>query len=213
MADQGLTEFCTITFKDSATPPTTWAEITSELQEVAGVSGLYFGSKTESPATWVLVIQWTSGAAFKAFTHSEGFKPWFAKYQSVVEKDSMHQVPLGPKAGVALGAPCTEIFTAFGIESTFPENMGSFVKAMDAASPEGYHGIGWGIVEEEIAAPTGKKGPAALMAVGWDSEDAHMRVKGSPGNRKYSRSGIRRSWRCLTSLFSDYGEHTSLASG
>ena len=185
MADLELTEFATLIFHDpTAARATPWTEVTSELKAVPGVNAVYFGYKIESPETWVLVIQWTGEDAFKSYVASEAFKPWYAKYKALVHTESIHQVPLGSGARAALGAPCTEVFTAFGTGAGFSENMGNFVKGMDAASPAGYHGTGWGEVVQDIETPGGKKAPAALMALGWDSMDVHLKVKSAPGNRE-----------------------------
>lgn len=99
-----------------------------------------------------------------------------------------------PSRGSALEAPCTEVFTAFGAEERFRENVGRFVEAVERMPPEGYLGAWFGESVEEEEEGEGEKGVreggekeeggqgrVVRMLLGWTSREAHLAAKGVPG--------------------------------
>jgi hypothetical protein len=87
----------------------------------------------------------------------------------------------------ALRAPCTEVFTAFGVEEGFAENVARFVGAVGGERPEGFEGAGWvgegvgvGVAGEEV---DGEK--VVRMVIGWTSREAHLEAKGRPGGEYF----------------------------
>lgn len=72
-----------------------------------------------------------------------------------------------------LTAPCTEIFTAFGMEQGFDDNVARFVGAVDADKPKGYYGSAFG---KEMG-----EGGAFRALLGWKSVEAHTEAKGIAG--------------------------------
>jgi hypothetical protein len=127
------------------------------------------------------VIHWSSRADFDAFVGSAAYIPWLREYRSLVESESTHQVCLGPNPLRALGAPCTEVVTAFGVEPQFIENCRGFAEKVDGGRVDGYHGYGCGEVLAEIAKGDEEKAPAAMLIIGWDSKEAHVAAKSRPG--------------------------------
>jgi hypothetical protein len=82
-----------------------------------------------------------------------------------------------------LRAPCTEVFTAFGVEEGFAENVRRFVGAVDGQPPEGYRGAAFG---EGVGLEDGNENgdgeeKAVRMVIGWTSREAHLEAKGKPG--------------------------------
>ena len=98
--------------------------------------------------------------------------------------DSVASHTLNADATAVLEAPTTEIFTGYGAETGFAENVKDFSEKVDAEKPEGYLGAVHGEVLEEISqAPDGPKGKAVKLVIGWTSKDAHIEAKGKPGGR------------------------------
>jgi hypothetical protein len=91
----------------------------------------------------------------------------------------------------ALGAPCTEVFTAYGVEEGFAEgNVGRFVSAVGARPPEGFRGVAFG---DSVSVPGGDgddgdgegEERAVRMVIGWVSREAHLEAKGAAGGGEY----------------------------
>lgn len=97
---------------------------------------------------------------------------------------------LSPDDGVAaaLSAPTTEVFTGFGVEAGFDSSVREFAARVVAEGPAGFRGCAAGPSVEDIGKGDGEKGPAVMLAIGWDSKEAHMEAKGNPGGEYYPRS-------------------------
>jgi hypothetical protein len=83
----------------------------------------------------------------------------------------------GPEWARLLAAPCTEVFTAFGVEEGFGEGAERFMRAVGANPPEGYYGAAFG---EGVGDGEGGE-KASRMVLGWVSREAHFEAKGKPG--------------------------------
>lgn len=98
--------------------------------------------------------------------------------------DSVTSHTLNADATAVLEAPTTEIFTGYGAEPGFADNVKDFTDKVDADNPEGYLGAVHADVLEEISQePDGPKGKAVKLVIGWTSRDAHFEAKGKPGGK------------------------------
>ncbi|GJC80039.1 hypothetical protein ColLi_02877 [Colletotrichum liriopes] len=197
-----VTEFIILTLKNHATspsePPAAWSDVTGTLKSVAGVNAVYTGTQLEDPSKTVLIVEWASPAAFSDFAASESYTPWFASLKAV----SAHSSPDSP--GVApplfykvpftadsdppavLGAPCTEVFVAYGVDDSFVGRTAEFAKGLTEGrgSVEGFHGHAYGEISTPLAVEgsgDGEKGPAVTLLLGWDSKQAHLDAKAKTG--------------------------------
>ncbi|GKT83425.1 LOW QUALITY PROTEIN: AMB domain protein [Colletotrichum tofieldiae] len=178
--------------------PAAWSDVTGTLKSVAGVNAVYTGTQLEDPSKTVLIVEWASPAAFSDFAASESYTPWFASLKAV----SAHSSPDSP--GVApplfykvpftadsdppavLGAPCTEVFVAYGVDDSFVGRTAEFAKGLTEGrvSVEGFHGHAYGEISTLLAVEgsgDGEKGPAVTLLLGWDSKQAHLDAKAKAG--------------------------------
>ncbi|KAF6798838.1 hypothetical protein CSOJ01_12601 [Colletotrichum sojae] len=181
-----ITEFIIITLRNpSPEPPAAWADVTSTLKSVPGVTALYSGRQIEDPSKAVLVVTWASPAAFSAFAASESYTPWFASLKAVAAKDPtpvFYKVPFASDPAAALGAPCTEVFVAYGVDADFAGKTAEFAAGLSTGPVAGYHGNAYGEITTPLAVgDDGEKGPAVTLLLGWDSKEAHLDAKGKPG--------------------------------
>jgi hypothetical protein len=132
-----------------------------------------------------LDIEWTSVAAARAYQSSK-------LASSLGAHETLAFVTSSPQVWhLVLGAPCTEVFTAFGVEEGFAENVGRFVGAVDGDAPEGYRGAAFGEsvdLEEDGNGDGGEK--AVRMVIGWTSREAHLEAKGKPGGEFTSAPSV-----------------------
>ncbi|TQN72528.1 hypothetical protein CSHISOI_02949 [Colletotrichum shisoi] len=197
-----ITEFIILTLKNHATspsqPPAAWSDVTDTLKSVPGVDAVYTGTQIEDPSKTVLVVQWASPDAFSAFAASESYMPWFASLKAVSARASpdspgtapplFYKVPFTADSDPAavLGAPCTEVFVAYGVDDSFAGRTADFVKGLadGRASVEGFHGHAYGEISTPLAlegSGDGERGPAVTLLLGWDSKQAHLEAKARPG--------------------------------
>jgi hypothetical protein len=65
------------------------------------------------------------------------------------------------------------------------QNVAKFAKVIDEGRPEGYHGVAYGAVMEEIVRPAeqGKAGVrpgrACVILIGWETVELHMEFRES----------------------------------
>lgn len=81
----------------------------------------------------------------------------------------------------ALRAPCTEVFTAFGAEEGFAENVARFVAAVGDERPEGFEGASWFGEDVDLVEVDGDGEKVVRMVIGWASREAHLEAKARPG--------------------------------
>ncbi|KAH0434608.1 hypothetical protein CcaCcLH18_05219 [Colletotrichum camelliae] len=192
-----VTEFILLSFKHpSSSPSAAWADVTSSLKSVPGVTSLFTGPQLEDPSRHLLVINWASPEAFSAFASSESYTPWFASLKAITATDPapvFYKAPLVSVSGAgddddqqgqekALRAPCTEVFVAYGVEPDFIGKTAAFAGGLSAAEIAGFHGHAYGEVSTPLAfGAEGEKGPAVTLLLGWDSKEAHLEAKGKAG--------------------------------
>ena len=102
--------------------------------------------------------------------------------------DSVATHILDADATAVLKAPTTEVFTGYGAEPGFAENVKSFAEKVDAEKPEGYLGAVHGEVLGDISkGPDEPKGKAVKLLIGWTSKEAHVEAKSKPGGESSCR--------------------------
>ncbi len=76
-----------------------------------------------------------------------------------------------------LGVPTTEVFSAWGIEEGFYENVKTFVAKVDGEKPKGYFGavLGKGVEDGDVL----------RGLLGWESVAAHGAAKAQEGGGKF----------------------------
>ncbi|KAK4044536.1 hypothetical protein C8A01DRAFT_42716 [Parachaetomium inaequale] len=159
------------------------AAVLNEFKKQEGFQRALFGVKMEDPETGVLCTEWSSAEAATSYRSSQlgtslGAKETLAFAAAAGEQQQQQQQQQGWRA--ALGAPCTEVFTAFGVEDGFAEgNVGRFVSAVGARPPEGFEGLAFG--ESVQGDDGGGEERAVRMVIGWVSREAHLEAKGAPG--------------------------------
>lgn len=184
-----ITEFIVVTLRNpSPEPPAAWADVTATLKSAPGVTALYSGRQVEDPSKAVLVVEWASPDAFSAFAASESYTPWFASLKAVAARDPapvLYKAALSAsEPAAALGAPCTEVFVAYGVEPGFAAKTAEFAAGLSRDAVAGYHGNAYGEITTPLAVgPDGEKGPAVTLLLGWDSKEAHLDAKGKPGRK------------------------------
>ncbi|KAK4195174.1 hypothetical protein QBC40DRAFT_316912 [Triangularia verruculosa] len=141
-------------------------DVVTKLKSQSGFQQGFLGSKLEDPETWVLASEWSSASTAREY---------IASVQDLEAKEiSAFSLDTG-----VLKAPCTEVFTAFGTEEGFEEQVGRFVTAVDENKPEGYKGADYG---GEVKVVDGEEGEKSVrMVIGWVSKEAHVEAKGKPG--------------------------------
>jgi len=186
---QAVAEFRFLSFKDGGSPSSEgWASVTAELAAATGVVGVYFGPVAEptAPGSHVLAVHWAGYDQASAFDSDLARVAWRALFAGLVDTPRRAYAVLGEKTANVLSAPTTELFTAFGVEDGFLENVRVFSANVDAAALEGYHGSAVGEVVEAIAQDHGgEPGEAVMLVIGWDSVDKHLEEKAKPGNRMF----------------------------
>ena len=113
---------------------------------------------------------------------SEGYKPFLESFKTIIGGPiSLIHVDFNSEDGVkrALSAPVTEIATFYfdgGPRSDAVETVEKFVKAWEAEIGEGKVRYAYGITHEEIE-KDGVKGKGAILLVGWESREEHMKFR------------------------------------
>lgn len=90
-----------------------------------------------------------------------------------------YEFPSTGKLTSAFSAPVTELATFYlpSKTSSFQSNLENFAEVISSSNVSGFLGVasGWSIEDvEHEGFGTGKKGKAVLLAIGWESIDAHM---------------------------------------
>ncbi|PKS10577.1 hypothetical protein jhhlp_002331 [Lomentospora prolificans] len=158
----------------------TWSASLVPLKQNPSVKTVYWGKVIEDPEKIIVAINWSSREALEAFSSSDAL----AGLAGVATGGSVTAAHLSLEgtSEKALGAPCTEVVTAYGVEPAFISQCHDFISKVDTGKLEGYHGYGLGEVQQDIARDgKGDKGPAVILIIGWDSKEAHLEAKAKPG--------------------------------
>ena len=145
----------TVTFETVALD-SAWQAKVDRLKSSPGVGRVFFGPVVEDPSKGVVSAVWSSAPPAEATTGDDVLTFEFP----------------GP-VEAAFEAPTTEIFTAFGAESSFYGNLKLFAAKIDEEPPKtGY-----------FANAVGKNqgGDVLRLLIGWSSVQAHLDAKATPG--------------------------------
>ncbi|KAK4128205.1 hypothetical protein N657DRAFT_638629 [Parathielavia appendiculata] len=154
------------------------AAVLEELKQQSGFQRAFFGVKMEEPETGILCTEWSSVA--------KAARGLYCSSSLGAHETLAFAVPQAWSS--VLSGPCTEVFTAFGAEDGFVENVRRFVGAVDDNPPEGYRGaaVGEGVgLTDGDGNGNGNRGgeneKLVRMVIGWTSREAHLEAKGQPG--------------------------------
>lgn len=127
-------------------------------------------------------LDWDSLDAHKTFMTQAHYQPFLNRFLTIAGgAPSIAHADLKPDGAVskALAAPVTEIAT-FYFDSAPPsdalENAQKFGKMLEDEKTEGFLGGAVGLTYEEIERE-GVKGKGMVIAIGWESVDAHMKFR------------------------------------
>ncbi|KAI9760799.1 MAG: hypothetical protein M4579_001429 [Chaenotheca gracillima] len=209
------------TFEDPSTPTgQIWhEEFLAVLQRQPGYQRLYYGRQIESPNEVLLMIDWDSLDAHKAFMSSTDYDPFVKHLLSILDGDpQLHHAKLSPFPPTRTlsnsSNPVTEVVTFHFPASFSDSDAQDFDKAwaqtlkafQDNAGPglTGSGVSGWIVEELEIPnkTPT-EKGKAFQLAFGWESVDAHMKFRETQAfkdNIERVREKVAGAWSCHASL-------------
>ncbi|KAK4154623.1 hypothetical protein C8A00DRAFT_42624 [Chaetomidium leptoderma] len=170
-----------------------------ELKQQAGFQRAFFGVKMEDPETGILCTEWSSTATALSGYRDSGLVPSSSSSSSSPSPSlggggakemlvfaAAAAAETAAEAGQhggheqggwrsVLGAPCTEVFTAYGVEEGFVGNVGRFVSCVDADPPEGYRGAA------VFGDGNGDGEKVVRMVIGWASREAHLVAKEGSG--------------------------------
>ncbi|AEO54144.1 hypothetical protein MYCTH_2296361 [Thermothelomyces thermophilus ATCC 42464] len=142
------------------------------IAEVDGYRSTLVGRKLEDPGTFVLYTEWNTTEAALNYVNKKLFPDADKTFVFAISQSQLQ------RWSDAVRSPTTEIFTAFGTEDGFTDNLGTFLNALDKDRPEGFHGGAFG-----TGVPLEGEGDDKLAraALGWESRDAHAKAKENPG--------------------------------
>ncbi|UNI21033.1 hypothetical protein JDV02_007063 [Purpureocillium takamizusanense] len=188
MENQEFVQIATLTFRpallrpdDPSSPPAAFYDVSAQVQAVPGAKAVYLGQQMERPDHWTWAVRWASDAALDAFLASPTFTGWLADFRALADSYVFTRALLrGGDVAAALGAPCTEVFTAYGASPDWLDaRMKPFAAAVSAAHLQGYHGSAYG--QFDLLAQAGVEAPAGItisFILGWDSKAAHLSHRG-----------------------------------
>lgn len=177
MDSQEHVEITTLTFKSHNPPDLT--SIANHLKAVPGVKSLLFGQQIEHPSNCTLITLWSSPSAQRDFTTSEAYTSYSSHLRDIVEGHSSIKINMIGNLQAALSAPCTEFFSAYGVDIDFCEKgMKPFAEGVDKGGVPNYHGSAYGEFENSNPLRDHPSGPSVAIVLGWDSKEAHLAQRG-----------------------------------
>lgn len=138
-----------------------------------------------SPMLNVQRTDWDSYEAHKTFTKTPVYKPFEKHLTTILDGTVIMRHanfdPHPPSAALSANSPVTEVLTAYftSKDDSFDEKAKKFVGILQEKA-EGFKGASGGWVMEDVEHEKigeGKKGKAFVAVLGWESVDAHMRVR------------------------------------
>ncbi|KAL2158529.1 hypothetical protein VTH06DRAFT_4296 [Thermothelomyces fergusii] len=167
MAEAIATVFQTFQGREQLDP-----ENAKSIAEVDGYRATLVGRKLEDPGTLVVYTEWNTTEAALNYVNKKLLPDADKSFVFTVSQGQLQHW------SDAVRSPTTEIFTAFGTEDGFTDNLETFLNAMDKDRPEGYYGGGFGT---GVPLEGESDDKSARGALGWESKDAHTRAKEKPG--------------------------------
>ncbi|KAG9238799.1 hypothetical protein BJ875DRAFT_449962 [Amylocarpus encephaloides] len=186
MSPPPVTEAATLTLKpgvnvDGDTEEShAWAGILKTICEQEGFISLTCGAKVEDERSLVLMVDWTSHQSHLDFIARPLYQPFMKRVAPLIDNLTMHHYhPSSPS--LLASSPVVEIAILFNTTPTYySTNLTSFRDALRDSKSEGLTGVEIAEVLEELAKEEGgDKGRTAMLFVGWESVDAHMRFRES----------------------------------
>nr|POF15300.1 hypothetical protein CFP56_42189 [Quercus suber] len=149
-----------------------------------GCRQILFGTQVENPGNVELAVTWDGIKNHQDFMGGPEYPSLMSNLKGMVAgKGQMHHVDFKPDGAATkvFSAPVTEVATLY-FDGKPPsdqlENMLKFVAKVEEGAPEGFLGATAGLTHEEIE-KDGVKGIGAMVTVGWQSVDAHMKFRES----------------------------------
>ena len=186
MENQEFVQIATLTFRPALQadgpdrPPASFYDVSAQVQAVPGARAVYLGQQMERPDHWTWAVRWASDAALDAFLASPTFTGWLADFRALTDSYVFTRALLRGDAAAALGAPCTEVFTAYGATSDWLDaRMKPFANNVSAGRLEGLHGSAYG--QFDLLTQGGVEAPAGITVsfiLGWDSKAVHLSHRG-----------------------------------
>ncbi|CZS89856.1 uncharacterized protein RAG0_01093 [Rhynchosporium agropyri] len=178
-----VTEIAYITLKPgtdisgSSDAAKAWKEGLSIISKQAGYQRSRYGITMESPELLMWFIDWDSVSSHKAFEASSDYTTFGSLLSTLMTTAHFHHISFSPfPPSILTTAPVIEFVTFLDTTPSFPSNVSKFMSAVGI--PDGCYGGVWG---ESIETDIGKhedgilKGRVVVLAVGWESKDAHLR--------------------------------------
>jgi hypothetical protein len=139
--------------------------------------------KRNAVADSPLSTDWNSVKAHQDFNNTPAYPAFKERFQTFSGgPPRIIHVDFKPEGALdkAITAPVTEVATFVfgpdGVPSGFGAGVEKFGAAIEAGSIPGFLIATYGFALEEVEID-GKKGKAAVLAIGWDSVDAHMQFR------------------------------------
>ncbi|KAK3067256.1 hypothetical protein LTR53_015975 [Teratosphaeriaceae sp. CCFEE 6253] len=147
------------------------------LRTIDGMQQINFGTHMEDPTQMQLMVTWDDIKNHQDFIKTDTYGPFLNRFLSLVDGDvSMMHADFKPEGALlkAFSAPATEIATFYfdgEPPADYLENVGKLGPVLEGV--DGFLGSAVGITHETLE-KEGVKGKAAVLAVGWQSKEAHM---------------------------------------
>ncbi|KAM0716103.1 hypothetical protein Q7P37_008617 [Cladosporium fusiforme] len=144
-----------------------------------GLQKVRFGTHVEDPDMLQMIVDWDGVENHEAFMASTDYGPFIARLQPVMGgAPAISHIDFQPSASIlnnAFSAPVTEIATFYFDAEPNSDWLSNAAKAAEwlRKDAKGFLDVAYGITHE-VVEYKGVKGKAAVIAVGWESKEAHM---------------------------------------
>ncbi|KAK3077699.1 hypothetical protein LTS18_009539, partial [Coniosporium uncinatum] len=174
-----------------------WKDCLVTLSEQDGFIKSFYGRQVENKDMLQWMIVWRDVAAHMAFTKSEAYQPFVKHISTLLSGPAyLHHVHFRTPFAAVASAPVTEMLTMYFKPTISYAQQEEAEKAVDelvAAAQRhasGFKGAasGWAvelIKHESLVNEIHEKGMAFLVALGWESVDAHMAFRETKEFKRY----------------------------
>lgn len=163
-------------------------EVGDTLKTINGVQQIQFGTTVEKPDVFELHVDWNSLSHHKTFMATEAYQPFLKRFLTIAGgAPSMLHVDFEPAGSYtkATSAPVTEVATFYFGSKEAPadylDGVRKFAEIFDdkEITSAGFLGAALGLSHEDnLKSPKeGLEGRAAVLVIGWESVEAHMKVR------------------------------------
>jgi len=159
-------------------------DVCDVLSEQSGWQQIHFGTQIEHPDTLQMFIDWDSIEKHKEFEASAKYGPFLQRFSGVIAgPPTIYHADFLPADALAraTAAPVTEVVALnfageAGVPSGTMEALLKFRQSIIDANVPGFVDAAGGPTYEEIEID-GTKGKAVIMAIGWESVEAHTKYR------------------------------------